>query len=79
MSDHRNGNEAQVLENSAQPPAFAAWGQFSWRDVPAYVAGQLTGAILAAAVLCILFHPMLDQKEHEKSVKRGKPGSVITG
>ncbi|MBI1829865.1 MAG: aquaporin family protein [Planctomycetes bacterium] len=64
--------------NPAMTLAFAAWGQFAWRDVPAYLAGQLAGAFLAAAVLFAFFQPMLTKKEQAKQVKRGEPGSEIT-
>jgi glycerol uptake facilitator protein len=64
--------------NPAMTLAFAAWGQFPWRDVPGYIGGQLVGAMLAAAALYGLFNPMLEQKERAKSVERGKPGSEIT-
>ena len=64
--------------NPAMTLAFACWGQFAWRDVPAYVGSQLAGAILAAATLFVLFGPMLDEKERSKNVERGKPGSEIT-
>ena len=64
--------------NPAMTLAFAFWGGFAWRDVPAYIAAQLTGAVIAAATLFVLFGPLLDEKERSKSVKRGEPGSVIT-
>lgn len=64
--------------NPAITLAFASWGQFPWRDVPAYVLGQLLGAMLAAAALFGLFNPMLEEKERSKQVERGKPGSEIT-
>ena len=64
--------------NPAMTLAFAVCGRFAWRDVPAYIAAQLAGAILAAATLFMLFAPLLEQKEREKNVKRGEPGSEIT-
>jgi glycerol uptake facilitator protein len=64
--------------NPAMTLAFAAWGSFPWRDVPAYIAAQLAGAILAAAALFVLFAPLLAAKEHDKHVQRGEPGSEIT-
>ena len=64
--------------NPAITLALAAWGRFSWRDVPAYIVGQLIGAMLAAGTLFLLFVPMLDEKERIKNVERGKPGSEIT-
>ena len=64
--------------NPAMTLAFATWGRFPWRDVPAYLAAQLIGAFLAAAALFVLFGPLLDEKEREKGVQRGRPGSEIT-
>src|SRR5438270_5494306 len=37
--------------NPAISVALAAWGRFPWGDVPVYVAGQLAGAVAAAATL----------------------------
>jgi glycerol uptake facilitator protein len=64
--------------NPAITIAFAYWGRFAWRDVPTYVAGQLIGAFLAAAMLFVLFGPLLEAKERAKGVERGTPGSVVT-
>ena len=40
--------------------AFAATGHFSWREVPAYVAGQLIAALLAASMLKVVLGPVAD-------------------
>jgi len=64
--------------NPAITLAFAVLGKFSWRDVPGYIASQVVGAFLAAAVLYGLFHPLLAEKERDKSITRGKAGSEIT-
>jgi glycerol uptake facilitator protein len=64
--------------NPAITVALAMWGRFPWRDVPAYVLGQLVGAILAAATLFGLFGGFLTAKEQERQVTRGGPGSEIT-
>jgi glycerol uptake facilitator protein len=64
--------------NPAVTVAFAVWGRFRWKDVPAYVGGQLAGAFVAAAVLFGLFFPLLAAKERDKGVVRGQPGSEIT-
>ena len=64
--------------NPAMTIAFACWGRFAWSDVPAYIGGQLVGAIFAAATLFVLFMPLLEQKEKLHGVKRGEPRSVIT-
>jgi glycerol uptake facilitator protein len=64
--------------NPAMTIALALWGRFSWRSVVPYVASQLVGALAAAATLFVLFGPLLDAKELEHSVVRGKPGSEVT-
>jgi glycerol uptake facilitator protein len=64
--------------NPAISVALAAWGRFEWRHVPAYVLAQLAGAFVAAAVLFLLYGPLLAAKEQAKQVVRGQPGSEIT-
>ncbi len=64
--------------NPAVSIALALWGRFSWRMVPAYVASQLAGAFVAAAVLFLFFGGFLEEKERAKGVVRGGPGSEIT-
>lgn len=54
-----------------------------WRDFPAtrilpYIGAQVTGAMLAAASLFILFEPHIAAKESAKGITRGAPGSEIT-
>src|SRR5438105_4942576 len=64
--------------NPAITVALAAWGRFRWGDVLPYVAAQLAGASAAAAVLFLFYQPFLAEKEREKQVVRGGPGSEIT-
>jgi glycerol uptake facilitator len=64
--------------NPAITLALAAWGRFNPRGVLPYVASQLLGAVAAAAVLFALYGPFLADKEQEKGVVRGAPGSEIT-
>jgi glycerol uptake facilitator protein len=64
--------------NPAVSIALAAWGRFRWADVLPYCAAQLVGAFTAAAVLFTLYQPFLAEKEHDKKVVRGEPGSEIT-
>ena len=54
------------------------WGRFSWSGVLPYILSQLGGAFLAAAVLYMLYNPFLQQKEQEKGLVRGEPGSELT-
>lgn len=44
--------------NPAVTVAFALTRHFPWREVPAYIAGQLAGAIAAAGTLRLLFGPV---------------------
>ena len=46
--------------NPAVTLAFAAVGRFSWREVPAYVAGQVVAGLLGAGVLLALLGPVAD-------------------
>jgi glycerol uptake facilitator protein len=64
--------------NPAITLTLAVWGRFRWPDVPFYVLGQLGGAFLAAATLFMLYGAYLAEKEQEKQVIRGQPGSEIT-
>jgi glycerol uptake facilitator protein len=43
-----------------------------------YIVAQVLGAFVAAAVLFTLFGPFLAEKERQKGVVRGEPGSEIT-
>jgi glycerol uptake facilitator protein len=64
--------------NPAMTIAFAFWGRHPWSQVVPYIASQLVGAILAAAVLYFLFSGFIASKETEKGVVRGEPGSIVT-
>jgi glycerol uptake facilitator protein len=64
--------------NPAVTISLAAWGRFRWPDVLPYIIAQLVGAFLAAAILFTLYGPVLAEKEKEKQVIRGEPGSEIT-
>src|SRR5947209_13182675 len=64
--------------NPAVTLALAAWRRFRWADVGPYVLAQLAGAALAAATLFVLYGPYLTEKEKDKRVIRGGPGSEIT-
>lgn len=64
--------------NPAMTMAFAFWGHFPWRRVPAYVGSQVAGAIVAATLLYVLYGPQLAEKERVLGVSRGGPGSELT-
>jgi glycerol uptake facilitator protein len=64
--------------NPAMTISLAVWGRFPWSRVAPYIGVQLIGAILAAAVLFVIYGPSLKQKEDKMGVKRGELGSVVT-
>jgi glycerol uptake facilitator protein len=64
--------------NPAITLAFASRGKFAWRLVVPYILSQTAGAFAAAAILFVLFGPLLAAKEQEKHVVRGLPGSEVT-
>jgi glycerol uptake facilitator protein len=64
--------------NPAITIALAFWGRFEWDKVAGYVAAQVAGAFLAAALLFAMYHGPLGAKERAKGVARGSQGSVIT-
>ncbi len=49
------GDVSGAYFNPAVTAAFAAAGRFPWRDVPGFVAAQLTGAFAASGLLRFLF------------------------
>jgi glycerol uptake facilitator protein len=64
--------------NPAITIALAAWGRFPRREILPYIASQLAGAMLAAGILFTFFSPFLTEKEKDRGVSRGRPGSEIT-
>src|SRR5438128_2517405 len=64
--------------NPAMTISLAVWGRFPWSKVGPYIVAQLGGAMLAAAVLFVIYSPSLDQKEAKMGVKRGELGSIVT-
>jgi glycerol uptake facilitator protein len=64
--------------NPAVTIALAAWGRFTWRNVPPYIVSQVAGAFAAAATLFFLYGPMLAAKEQQVGVTRGEPMSIVT-
>jgi glycerol uptake facilitator protein len=64
--------------NPAITIGFAAWGKFPWARVAPYIAAQLVGAFVAAALLYTIYSQFLDQHERKNQVTRGQPGSEIT-
>jgi glycerol uptake facilitator protein len=64
--------------NPAMTIALATWNKFSWREVPAYIAAQMTGAFLAAAALFAIYAPNLADREAALNVQRGGTGGFLT-
>lgn len=64
--------------NPAITIALALFGRHRATRVLPYIAAQLVGAFLGAAVLFLLFANFLSAKEVEKQVVRGEPGSIVT-
>ena len=64
--------------NPAMTLVFAVRRNLPWREVVPYWCGQFTGAFCAAALLFVLFQPLLKAKEESLGIVRGQPGSVAT-
>lgn len=64
--------------NPAVSLAMVASGRMSARKLPAYVAAQLAGAVLAGLVLYGLFGPSISAFEHAHGIVRGSAASVKT-
>lgn len=64
--------------NPAITIALAIWRGFPRSQVLPYIAAQVAGAFVAAAVLFFMFGTQLAELERVKGVTRGEPGSEIT-
>src|SRR5688572_5977746 len=64
--------------NPAVTVAMAVWRGFPWREVLPYIVSQVAGAMLAAAVLNVIFSEQLADREQVLGVVRGQPGSEVT-
>ncbi len=64
--------------NPAMTAAFALFRGFPRREILPYWVAQLAGAMVAAALLYLLFGGFLDAREEAAGVTRGAPGSEIT-
>jgi glycerol uptake facilitator protein len=64
--------------NPAVTMSFAAFYDFRWRLVPAYIVVQIAGAFAAAAVLYALFSGTIDHYETVHHIVRGQPGSQLS-
>jgi len=64
--------------NPAVSLAMAAAGRMQAAKLPAYLAGQFSGAFVAAAALYLLFADSIAHFEALNGIVRGEPGSVAT-
>lgn len=64
--------------NPAITLAFTAFGGFPLRKAPFYIASQVAGAVLGAAVLYGLFGNILREFESAAGIVRGGPGSELS-
>ena len=64
--------------NPAVSLAMVAGRRMSVRMLPVYIAAQLTGAILAALAIYLLFAPSIEQYENTHGIIRGTAESVKT-
>src|SRR5438876_8143275 len=64
--------------NPAVTLSLAAWAGFSWKQVVPYIASQIAGAFVAAAILFAIYSPFLADYERRVQVVRGEPGSEVT-
>jgi glycerol uptake facilitator protein len=61
--------------NPAVTISLAAWGGFPKRRVAGYVATQMVGAFVAAAILQVIFGGAIGEFEAKTGIVRGGPGS----
>jgi glycerol uptake facilitator protein len=64
--------------NPAITIALATYDRFPWREVPAYVAAQISGGVAGASVLYGLYAGPIRAFEAAKGIVRGAPDSAIT-
>jgi glycerol uptake facilitator protein len=64
--------------NPAVTLALAVFRGFEWRKVPGYMASQVLGAFVAAAVLYLNYKQAINSFEAANDVSRGDPNSVVT-
>src|SRR6204780_4523578 len=61
--------------NPAVTISIAAWSDFPKSRVPGYIATQLAGAFVAAALLHVIFGGAIEEFEAKNGIVRGQPGS----
>ncbi|WP_080875655.1 MIP/aquaporin family protein [Oceanobacillus timonensis] len=70
MGVYASGNVSDAHLNPAVTLGFAAIGDFPWDKVPAYISGQMIGAIIGAIIVYFQYLPHWRETE-DKSAKLG--------
>ena len=65
--------------NPAITIMLAAFRRFPWRDVPVYIAAQISGGVLGALVLYFFFSGPIRAFEAASKITRGQPNSSLSG
>jgi len=64
--------------NPAITIALATFGRFPWREVPIYIAAQISGGVVGSFVLYWLYKGPINAFERANNIVRGEPASAIT-
>jgi glycerol uptake facilitator protein len=64
--------------NPAVTIALAIYGRFPWREVPAYIAAQISGGVAGSLVLYALYRSPIRAFEAANGITHGDPDSAIT-
>jgi len=78
LAIYATGTVSGTHINPAITVALVAFRGFPARKAPLYVASQLLGAVLAAAVLYALFANVICDFESSRNIVRGRPGSELS-
>src|SRR6202789_4717290 len=70
------GSVSDCHANPAVTLAFAVYRKFSWRKVVPYCAAQVVGAFLGAAVVYVLFSPVIDAFNVTNHLARASGGAA---
>jgi glycerol uptake facilitator protein len=65
--------------NPAVTLALAVKGDFEWKKVLPYMAAQLVGAFLGAALVFLVYFQAIGAYEAAAGITRGAPDSIVTG
>jgi glycerol uptake facilitator protein len=75
LAIYATGQHSGAHLNPAVTIAFASWRGFPWARVGPYIASQMAGAFIAAAVLYALFSGSISAFEAANGITRGSAGS----